>query len=289
MDQGQPTEHTRRTKLLSVPSVPLCRLCLILLALCLHAAAQTKKPSVKHAPQTKNKQATDKTQPPAPPPTELARLHTEFIRLTKEYRKSLDQLLALYEQDAQRAADRLKQIKELYAQGLIAQRDVEASEQALAAAQAKSNQTRQQIAQTETQVAETLVEAEAEKQAAKAPKTPSPAGRGTHAATYIRYTGAGLWSLANAWKVQAFFQQQFGRALPVSAYGQTQTHDRLGWDHRNAMDVPLNPNGAEGQAVIAFLRANGIPFTAFSAAIPGAATGPHIHVGTPSHRLASPH
>jgi hypothetical protein len=35
-----------------------------------------------------------------------------------------------------------------------------------------------------------------------------------------------------------------------------------------------------------YLRANGIPFTAFHFAVPGKATGPHIHIGLPSHRIA---
>jgi hypothetical protein len=266
--------------------LPAAPLCLILLALSLlPASAQTRKKQTTRAPQGASKQATDKAQPQS----EVARLREEYVRLTKEYKKSLEQLLVLYDRDVSRAEDKLKQVQALYEQGLIAKRDVEASEQAVAAAKAKSDETRQQIAKTDTQVAETLVEAEAEEQAAKAapPKLPGARGRVTHTSAYVRYAGAGLWSLANAWKVQAFFMQKFGRPLPVSAYGQTLTHDRLGWDHRNAMDVPVNPNGAEGQALMAFMRANGIPFTAFSAAIPGSATGPHIHVGMPSHRLAS--
>ena len=109
----------------------------------------------------------------------MSRLREEFIRLTKEYKKNLEQLLALYEKDVTRTQERLKQIKELYDQGLLAKRDLETSEQAVAAAQAKVDTTRQQIAKTDTQVAETLVEAEAEEQAAKAPaqKVPGTVGR----------------------------------------------------------------------------------------------------------------
>ena len=102
--------------------------------------------------------------------------------------------------------------------------------------------------------------------------------------SYIRYMGTGTWSLSNAWQVQQFFQQKLGRPLPVSAFGQSSLHDRWGLDHRNAMDVGVNPGSAEGQALIAYLRANGIPFSAFRAAILGSATGPHIHIGLPSHR-----
>jgi hypothetical protein len=43
----------------------------------------------------------------------------------------------------------------------------------------------------------------------------------------------------------------------------------------------------EGQALMEYLRGNGVPFTAFHFAIPGVATGPHIHVGLPSHRITA--
>jgi len=38
------------------------------------------------------------------------------------------------------------------------------------------------------------------------------------------------------------------------------------------------------RALLDFLQRNGIPYLAFRAAIPGTATGPHIHIGRPSHR-----
>jgi hypothetical protein len=63
-------------------------------------------------------------------------------------------------------------------------------------------------------------------------------------------------------------------------------HNRWGLDHRNAMDVGISPDSVEGQALMEFLRANGIPFAAFRVAIPGSATGPHIHIGLPSHRYS---
>ena len=44
---------------------------------------------------------------------------------------------------------------------------------------------------------------------------------------------------------------------------------------------------SKGEALMEYLRANGIPFTAFHFAIPGVATGPHIHVGLPSHRITA--
>ena len=92
------------------------------------------------------------------------------------------------------------------------------------------------------------------------------------------------WSLADAKKVQNFFFTKFGRPLPTSAFGQSEIHDRWGLDHRQGMDIGLHPDSEEGIALVNFLRTEKIPFLVFRHAIPGVATGPHIHIGRPSHR-----
>jgi hypothetical protein len=84
--------------------------------------------------------------------------------------------------------------------------------------------------------------------------------------------------------IKRLFASNFGRTLPVSAFGQTNLHSRLGFDHRNGIDVALHPDSLEGRALIAKLRSLTIPFIAFRRAIPGVATGAHIHVGNPSPR-----
>jgi hypothetical protein len=93
------------------------------------------------------------------------------------------------------------------------------------------------------------------------------------------------WSLAKAEKIREFFVKKFGHDLPVSALGQTETHDRLGFDHHEAMDVALSPDSREGRTLIGYLRQMKIPFIAFRRSLAGSATGPHIHIGNPSHRL----
>jgi hypothetical protein len=50
------------------------------------------------------------------------------------------------------------------------------------------------------------------------------------------------------------------------------------------MDISLHPDSPEGLSLLKFLQRNGIPYLAFRGAIPGTATGPHIHIGQPSHR-----
>ena len=92
------------------------------------------------------------------------------------------------------------------------------------------------------------------------------------------------WSLADAKKVENFFFTKFGRPLPTSAFGQSDIHDRWGLDHRQGLDVGLHPDSLEGVALVDFLRTEKIPYLVFRHAIPGVATGPHIHIGLPSHR-----
>src|SRR5262249_23615442 len=88
-------------------------------------------------------------------------------------------------------------------------------------------------------------------------------------------------------KVGSYFLSRFGERMPISAYGQTATHDRLGFDHRNSVDVAVHPDSAEGQGLMAYLKTNGIPFIAFRHAVTGSATGAHIHIGYPSHRITA--
>jgi hypothetical protein len=102
----------------------------------------------------------------------------------------------------------------------------------------------------------------------------------------LSHHGPAAWSLARVDSVQRFFTERFGRPLPISALGQTPVHDRLGFDHRNAVDVAVHPDSAEGKALIAWLRSQGLSFLAFRGPVSGEATGAHLHIGEPSPRRA---
>lgn len=224
---------------------------------------------------------------PAKPPAaesqdELAKLRDQYINSTKEYKASLQRLLALYEDSVKKAQDKHEQAQKLFAEGLMSQREVEQSEAVVISARAKVTEAQTQIAGADTQIAQALIEIEGDKQIAKL----GPVRRGAliRTTSFIRYNGAGAWALAQASKIETFFQQTFKRPLPIAVFGQGAIHNQWRLDHRNAMDISLNPDGAEGQALINFLQSNGIPFSAFRTAIPGVATGPHIHIGMPSHR-----
>lgn len=232
--------------------------------------AQRKKPAAK-----------PKTAPPQPV-NELSKLRDEYIKSTKEYKASLERLLTLYQDSAHKAEQRVAQSQKLLADGLISKREVERGESALTEANLKVSGVQQQIATADTTIAQTLIEIEGEKEIAKLGRVPK--GKLLRTTSFIRYNGTGSWLLSQAGKIEVFFQQTFKRPLPIAVFGQGAIHNQWRLDHHNAMDISLNPDGAEGQALMNFLQANGIPFSAFRGAIPGVATGPHIHIGMPSHR-----
>jgi hypothetical protein len=215
-------------------------------------------------------------------------LRTQLEQASDEYKSNLKQVLALYETDAKQAAERLPKLRELLAQGLITRLEVEAAEGAAARTQERVSEAQSQLKSADVMLAEVMVEAETEETTRKLTRSSAPraANKLIQTTAYLRYGGARAWSLSQADMVKQFFKGRFGRALPIGAFGQSALHDRWGYDHRNAMDVGVNPATAEGQALVEYLRANGIPFTAFYFAVPGRATGPHIHIGLPSHRIA---
>jgi len=105
------------------------------------------------------------------------------------------------------------------------------------------------------------------------------------AAIAERFDGDGIFSMATFAKVDAAFERRFGKTLPVSAMGETAVHRTLGFDHRGRVDVAIFPDTAEGSWLRDYLTKNRIPYYAFRQAVPGKATGAHIHIGPGSTRL----
>jgi hypothetical protein len=237
--------------------------------LCASPVFAQKKP----APHTKK--------PAQPAKSELQDLRDRYVATTKEYKASLQKLLTLYQDSLKKAEQRHENSQKLFDQGLLSKRDLDESERVVTDAKLKTSTVEQQIAGADTQIAQALVEVETEKQMAK---LGSRRGGLVQTTSFIRFNGAGHWLLAQANAIESFFQQTFNRPLPIAVFGQGAIHNQWRLDHRNAMDVSLRPDEPEGQALIDFLKRNGIPFSAFRTAIPGVATGPHIHIGMPSHR-----
>ena len=250
------------------PAIRFCVWVLVVLAVVSFDVAAQRK--------TKKKPA------PAQPPSELEKLREEYVKATNEYKASLGKLLPYYENDVKRAEEKVEQSKKLLAEGLIPKSQLEENERALIAARQKIVETNRAMTSADEQIAAVLVEAAANDEIAKNLRL---AKQGlVRTAAFTRYTGAGGWNLSDSWKVQRFFSDTFHKQLPIAVFGQGAIHDRWRLDHRNAMDIQLHPDGVEGRALLDFLQKNGIPYLAFRAAIPGTATGPHIHIGRPSHR-----
>ncbi len=196
----------------------------------------------------------------------------------REHKASLLRLLALQEQDLDRATNDVARLRALLARELVARRDLEDAERRHAALGGDVMKTRAEAAHVESVIGEALA-------AAALARVPPPApGEERHTPDVFAFAGRGGWSLARLPSVERFFAERFGRRLPVSALGQTAVHDRLGFDHRHAVDVAIHPDTAEGHALVAFLKAQGIPFLAFRGPERGASTGAHFHVGEPSLR-----
>jgi hypothetical protein len=180
-------------------------------------------------------------------------------------------------QDIEKLTSDTETLRQLYSEGLIARIELEKAEAELTAAKARVEEEEE-----ETHLAAELKKAE---ETAKVKSFVKPTLMPlSKTATVLRST-AGSWSIAGLSAVQQFFSSTFGKPLPTSTIGQSATHNRMGWNHRNAVDVGLHPDSAEGRALIAYLQSQGIPFLAFRGAVPGVSTGPHIHIGSPSHRL----
>ncbi len=84
---------------------------------------------------------------------------------------------------------------------------------------------------------------------------------------------------------QAFFKI-WGTPMPVSTRGESAVHRSMGFDHTGRFDVALSPSQPQGVWARHYLTAKHVTFFAFRSAVPGKATGAHIHIGPASTRRA---
>jgi hypothetical protein len=213
--------------------------------------------------------------------TEARGRAAEVVAVLQEYRATLQRLLPLQERELAAAIKRRDERRHLLENGIISRKEFEETEAAVERVRQKVEETRQKMVEAEHALAEATTAR------ALAGLPPLRPGGFEHSAGLIRFNGAAAWSLkADTVKLQQFFMTRFGRSLPISSYGQTPLHDRMGLDHRDALDVAVHPDSPEGRALMDYLRAAGIPFIAAWTAVPGATSGAHIHVGQPSPRIA---
>lgn len=252
---------------------------LILLALLSGAASIQAQKGKKPQPRTKpagEPQVISEVNAPAAAPQNAG----EVVKAANIYKTSLKQLLEARLKEAERATNQLEKLKGLYSDGLISKRELEVSENALVELRHKVEETRKQLDATDVVVTESLAENEAVAEVDAGTINANTIKK----VAYVRYKGTANWSVSDVSKIEKFYTGKFRRALPVAALGQSDLHSRWGYDHRNALDVAVHPDSTEGLALMNYLSTQGIPFMAFRRAVPGAATGPHIHIGKPSQK-----
>ena len=100
-----------------------------------------------------------------------------------------------------------------------------------------------------------------------------------------RYNGTRAFTEADLDAMETSFHKTFGTSLPVSTRGESAVHRAMGFDHTGRFDLALSPTQPEGMWARQYLTGKGATFLAFRSAVPGKATGAHIHIGPPStHR-----
>ena len=216
----------------------------------------------------------------APPPRKsLAELTAEVIRTTTQYRDAVARSLPQHEANVREAVASLEERRALHAAGALAASYVTDAERALVAAERELTEAQAALDEADRM----LFEAELQQRLARL--APLPRGGYENTATLVRFNGPASWSLRNVAALEQRFLEAFSRGMPISAYGQTKVHDRLGLDHRTAIDVAVHPDSPEGQWLMQYLRNAGIPFIGVRGMVPGASTGAHVHVGPASPRL----
>ena len=198
-----------------------------------------------------------------------------------------DQMTAAAERRVQREQDRLVQAQKLVDQGLEAQAALVPLEAELSMRQSKLDMARVRVQQMESQAELAKLE-ESIAQSEEAARSSSPLGvtESPSVAGMEHFEGNGRFQESRDLKpIEAAFVKRFDRELPISADGETNLHRSLGLDHRGRVDVAIAPNSTEGVWLRDYLKAREIPYYAFTHALPGKATGAHIHIGPGSTRL----
>ena len=93
-----------------------------------------------------------------PSSSEDAKQKEEYVKSTKEYRDSLQQLLILYQKRVQWAEEHLVQMRKSFAIGFLDKGKVDKSEQSVTDAKSKVSETEQQISKADAEIAKALSE-----------------------------------------------------------------------------------------------------------------------------------
>jgi hypothetical protein len=187
--------------------------------------------------------------------------------------------LKLAEEELSQSESKAEKFRQLFTKGLVSRRELETAEQELGLAQAKH-----QAARDVEAAASELVERTRDYLEKTIEQEKRLQDIDLNVARVSRAYGRGAWTLGELSALFRDFKQQFNSDIPITAYGQTSLHDRLGLNHQGRVDIGLHPDSDQGKWVIEYLNSRGIPYIAFTAQVPGSATGAHIHIGLPSAR-----
>jgi hypothetical protein len=192
-----------------------------------------------------------------------------------------DQMVLIAQRIVLRRQRSMIEMQQLVGSGVISRSEAEAT-----GADFARSETELHLAETRARLIQQMAEAlRVEKTIAnaetQAESHPDWAGK-----VYTRYDGNGMFTRLDLMKIENAFTAKFARALPISADGETALHRSLGFDHRGRVDVAVNPDQPEGVWLRKYLETNRIPYFAFRMAVPGKATGAHIHIGPQSTHLA---
>jgi hypothetical protein len=216
------------------------------------------------------------------PARSMAELAAEATRTTRAYRATLERALPIQEAQVRDALAVLEERRQLHEVGVLSAPYVEQAERDLATAERDLLDTQAALDEVERLLERLDFETALQERLARL--SPLPRGGYEDAAMLVRFNGTARWSLRDVPALAQRFADVFGRSLPISSFGQTKVHDQLGLDHRNAIDVPVHPDSAEGRWLMQYLREAGIPFIGVRGTVPGASTGAHVHVGMESPR-----
>jgi hypothetical protein len=193
-----------------------------------------------------------------------------------------DQMVAIAQKMVLRRQRSMIEMQQLVSSGVISRSEAEAS-----GADFDRAQTELHLAETRARLMQQMAESlRIQKMIAsyetQAESHPDWAGK-----VYTKYDGNGIFRRGDLSKIEFAFTTKFAKPLPISADGETALHRSLGFDHRGRVDVAVSPDQPEGLWLMKYLQTNRIPFLAFRMAVPGMATGAHIHIGTSSTKLIS--
>ncbi len=193
-----------------------------------------------------------------------------------------DQMVAIAQQMVLRKQRSMIEMQRLVESGVISRAEAEAT-----GADYDRAQTELHLAQTRTKLIQQMAESLRLQKLIASYETQAESRPDWAGKVYTKFEGSGYFNHGDLGRIELAFTSQFAKPLPISADGETALHRSLGFDHRGRVDVAVNPDQPEGIWLMKYLQTNKIPYLAFRMAVPGMATGAHIHIGTSSTKLVS--